>query len=68
MNNCQPRLIITDLDFTLSQAIDQVFPATFHLFSQYKLLHKLKKHFGYLGKRKSATSKLLYQHIIDAVT
>jgi len=31
------------------------------------MMQNLKKHFVYLSKRKSAASKMLYNHIIDAI-
>lgn len=63
----EPRTVITDFDIPMCSAIEKVYIRSNHFLSQWHMLQHLRKHFTYLAKRKSSTSKLLYNHIIDAI-
>jgi hypothetical protein len=63
----EPVAIMTDFDASMCQAIETVYSKTTHLLCQWHMMQNLKKHFVYLSKRRSACSKLLYNHIIDAI-
>ena len=62
-----PRTIVTDFDVPMCTAIEITYIKSTHLLSQWHMMQHLKKHFIYLQKRKSSTSKLLFNHIIDAI-
>lgn len=58
---------MTDYDTDMSQAIEMAFDNTTHMICQWHMLQHFKKTFVYLSKRKSANSKLLYNHIVDTI-
>lgn len=67
-DNCEPTTILTDFDASMCAAIESVFSTrTQHLLCQWHMMQNFKKHFVYLSKRKTATSKLLYNHIMDSI-
>jgi hypothetical protein len=42
-------------------------PGPTHLLCQWHMMQNFKKHFIFLTKRKTASSKLLYNHILDLI-
>jgi len=65
--NIEPKTIMTDFDSSMCGGIEATFKKTNHLLCQWHMMQNFKKHFVYLSKRKNASSKMLYNHIMDAI-
>ena len=64
----EPKTIITDFDPSMCAGIESAFSSkTTHLLCQWHMMQNFKKHFVYLTKRKTAASKLLYNHMMDLI-
>ena len=63
----EPKTFMTDFDSSMCGGIEATFHKTTHLLCQWHMMQNFKKHFVFLSKRKNAHSKMMYNHIMDAI-